>query len=1035
MIDHKRMNRILALFVFVLSFITYYRTIAPTVSFWDCGEFIACSYTLGIPHPPGAPLYLLIGRIFTLIPWTGDIALRVNIISALTSALTVLLTYLIIVQLLEIWRGAPKKAEDKLILYASGIVGALAFAFSDTFWFNAVEAEVYAISMFFTAIVIWLALVWYHRADERGSERYLLLALYCVGLSQGIHLLNILTLPAVLLIVFFRKRETTFGRFVGSSLLAGLSYGVSLLVVYGLLKVLHPLYSPIVTPLVHVMFPAIGKLAKPELGVAAIVVFPLYIGFHAWLGRKKPEFKTYTSCALLISLGALLMVSIYPGVIKGVPWLVDKGEFGVIFPLLVLVVVSAMLFKIYPNFAKKGGRRPTIAGAIWSVIGLVSVYYFFYSGHQVWDAGVFWALIVLLVFVWLGFGFSRWIRHKSVQMALMGLVLILVGYSSYLVIFLRSNLDPVIDENDPETTQAMVSYLNRDQYGQWSITDRQRWKSNSPYKAEYEAKGQGYYLWKYQIKRMYLRYFAWQYMGKGVTLDKDNFIKDTFSGRGLYWIPFLVGMLGLVWHFRKDWRQALSMLVLFVMTGVAIVIYLNQEDPQPRERDYVYVASYFAFALWIGIGVSAILEQLGHWLRHDEQQRFWAQGVAVLLLAVLIPINMYGFNYASHDRTGNYVAYDYSYNILQSCAPNGILFTNGDNDTFPLWYLQTCVKDTATGEMGIRKDIRIVNLSLLNTPWYIKQLKSAAPKVPISLTDTEIDDLAPVAWKPVVVALAVPPAAYLRDLPDMAVRRRLRDTSAAEGSEIAFEVAPTIGSRDRGGIRVQDRMILDILFANKWQKPIYFAVTVSRQNQLISKVRPEYNIERYFRMDGLAFRLVSYPDSLLSDVIMSDLLLNKFQYRGLDDPSVYYNDNVLGLLTNYRAGFMRLALNYRDKKQYEPMVAVMDTMMTRIPPEVVPFYQFGMMLNIGQLYNEAGRPDRYRNVLDRAKDMATTPEAQVQLGFELARINEVAAAAELIEKAKTGKIDEKLRQQADMLLKYIDQMKIPVPADSEKNVQ
>jgi hypothetical protein len=188
-------------------------------------------------------------------------------------------------------------------------------------------------------------------------------------------------------------------------------------------------------------------------------------------------------------------------------------------------------------------------------------------------------------------------------------------------------------------------------------------------------------------------------------------------------------------------------------------------------------------------------------------------------------------------------------------------------------------------------------------------------------------------------------------------------------------------------------------------------------------------------MDGLAFRLVTYPDSLLSDDIMSDLLMNKFQYRGLDDPSVYYNENILGLLTNYRAGFMRLALDYRDKKQYQPMVAAMDTMMTRIPPEIVPFYQFGMMLNIGQLYNEAGRPDRYRTVLEQAKNMAQTPEAQVQLGFEMARLNELPAAVELIEKAKTGKIDANLRQQADMLLKYIDQMKTPVPADSENGIQ
>lgn len=978
MFGKKHLNRFMALFVFLISFITYWRTIAPTVSFWDCGEFISCSYILGIPHPPGAPLYLLIGRLVSMIPFVEDIGLRVNVVSALTSALTIMLTYLIIVRLIEMWRGVVKTLEDRVIVYASGVIGALTFAFSDTFWFNAVEAEVYAISMFFTAIVVWLVLIWYEKADEPGSDRYLIIIMYCVGLAIGVHLLNVLALPAIILVVYFRKSEISIVQLLVGVIGAAFTFGIGLVVVNVMLTLIAPVYEAILLPIAQMLFPTLENLGKPGMGAAAVVLFPIYIIVHAILYQRSETWKFYHSCALLVSVTSLILAAIYPSVVKGVPWLMDKGEFSVINPLLILTIALTTLFYLFPRFEFTGSATRKIAGVALAFISVVALIWFFISGDQVWDANIAMGALVVILFGLFAFGMSRWIKTRAMQLALMSFIVILIGCSSYLMIYIRSNLDPPIDENDPETTQAMVSYLNRDQYGQWSITDRKRWKPESVFKYS----GEMDYLWNYQIKRMYLRYFAWNFMGKGATYSADNFIKDTFSFRGLWWLPFLLGIIGMIYHFYKDWRQALMVLVLFVITGVGIVIYLNQEDPQPRERDYVYVASFFAFALWVGMGLTAILDKVIEWYQDQESTKLLYMGITIILIAFIIPVNMYAWNFNSHDRTGNYVAFDYSYNILQSCDKDGILFTNGDNDTFPLWFLQNCVKDPETGEMGVRKDVRVVNLSLLNTPWYIKQLKHEEPKVPITLTDAEIEKLQPVMWRPRLVKIDVPKEIYLDDVPDVELRHQLMNSDTLGSQEITFEVAPTIGSREQGGIRVQDQMVLNILLANQWKKPVYFAVTVSRSNQLISRKRPEYSLERYLRMDGLTFKVTGYPApanapvGLIKPELIEDRLLNDFQYRGLNDKSVYFNENIMGLLTNYRAGFMRLALHYHENHQYEKMVEIMELMNEKVPQEIVPIDNMYMLIQIGQLYGEAGRNDRYIEYLESARQYGSQSQQQ-----------------------------------------------------------
>lgn len=854
MTNHKLIHRIGAAIAFVLPFLMYVRTIAPTVSFWDCGEFIACSHLLAIPHPPGAPFYLLLGRLASILPWTADIGLRVNMMSAIATALTILLTYLTIVILIKQWRGEPKDGADSLILTAGGLLGALALAFTDTVWFNAVEAEVYAFSMLFTAAIVYLILDWLEHSEKKGAERYLLFIAYIIGLALGVHLLMVLALPAIALVVYFRRLEMT--------------------------------------------------------------------------GEKM----TLRNAAYFLAAVIAIFVVIYPGVVQYVPFI--AGHLGM------------------------------------------------------------WAVLLLYVLVLFGCYWAISNKQRIASLAFMGLFLVLLGYSTYALIYIRSGLDPVIDENDPETAADMVKYLNREQYGTWGLFPRRFPNLPQEWQFKQENPGRNYqtyqfgkqmdFMWDYQIKKMYLRYFGWQFIGKGTTIGKDGFIAENFTAKGILALPFLIGLLGMLHHFKKHWRHATMILALFLATGVAIVIYLNQENPQPRERDYVFVGSFYAFALWIGIGAGAILE----WIK----ERFYmvktaadapsnglfkllsAAVIAVLLLA--LPINLIAHNFHDHDRTGNYVAYDYSYNILQSCEPNAILFTNGDNDTFPLWFLQYVYH--------IRTDVRIVNLSLLNTSWYIKQLKNQEPKVPISLTDNQIDQLELMPWKAQKIRIPVPEKMRSEVLGEIG-------TTATQPFEVLNELEVTVNPTVFGqALRVQDFMILNIIYANQWRKPVAFAVTVSDDNKI--------NLDPYLRMDGLAFKLVPVNGEVLASEKLHKNLTEVFKYRGLDDPSVYYDDNVVGLLQNYRAAYLRLAQEYLMNKQNDKVIEVLDQMEKVIPEKVIPVPDYRLSMRIGQLYDFAGRTDEF---VRRGKEiLKSQPDNPMVVGYlvaSLSRTGDHKTAVEMLE--------------------------------------
>lgn len=767
-------NKFFAGFVFLTSFIVYGLTMAPSVSFWDCGEFIASSYRLAIPHPPGAPLYLLVGRVFTLIPafLMSDIASRVNLISVLSSAFTVLFLYLCIVHLI---RQYLQETDGFLryVPYAGAMIGSLVFAFSHSFWFNAVEAEVYAPSMFFTGVIVWLVFRWSERHEEIGNEKYLLLIAYLVGLALGVHLLNVLALPMIFLIVYYRRYEMNLKSFL-----------------------------------------------------------------------------------IFAAIGGLLMLLVYPVMVHRIPWLVSKIDFiGLVFVVLLMI------------------------------------------------AGLFYAIKN---------------RQQIISLLLSAILLIMIGYASYLTIYIRSGLDPNIDENDPETIEEFIKYMGREQYGEHHYDRERRWRESDNGK-NYQSASQ--FFWDYQINKMYVRYFLWNFAG-----ISDN--KVDFDLSKFWLIPLLLGIGGMAYHFRRDRRHSFAVFVLFFMTGLAIILYLNQPDPQPRERDYSYVGSFFAFAMWVGIGAAAALEMLVKYTRKTSEGLSNNLGWALTILLLLAgPGRMLAVNYETHDRTGNYVAWDYSYNMLVSCETGGVLFTNGDNDTFPLWYLQEVE--------GIKTDVRIANLSLLNTSWYIEQLKKRPPQVPISLSDERIANVNLVMW-PEEQEFEVP-IVKKNNWRAEANRYQLAldMDSAAVPASMKFKVKPklTLPTPDGqmvGVLRVQDLMVLNILSANQFEKPLYFSFTTGTGNQLDG-------LQDYMRMDGILLRITPYKDWDIAPDRAYDLFMNKFKFRNLNNPDVHYDASTIRLLQNYRSAYYRLADHFLKSDDKERFVKLTEKMNTAMPESVIPF--------------------------------------------------------------------------------------------------
>lgn len=928
--DSSLQHRLLAAITFLAAFIIYSLTVYPTTSFWDPGEFIAVAEGLQVNHPPGAPFYSLTGRIFAMFVPAEYVALSINFISIFASAFTVMFLYLVIVRLIEEFKGRLESmnAYDRLATFSAGLIGALTFSVTDTFWFNAVEAEVYAPSMFFTSIVVWMALKWSEHHEDPDSDRWLVVIAYMFGLALGVHLLNLLTLFFVALIIYF-KRET---------------FSVT-----GLLK----------------------------LGAYAV--------------------------------GAFLLI--YPVTMFNLTDLIDdigKITFGLVGPALYLILIIAL------------------------------------TGYAIW--------------------FTHHKGYRFANLAVLSYAMILIGFSTYSLIFIRAQADPPVNENDPSTPEAIVSYLKREQYGDTPLLkgytfnnetgtiDRReevffpRRHSSQPHHQEFYARYDSdlEYFWDYQLNHMYWRYFGWNFVGR------DSDIQDAIVNTGFmesrndhnpahtayFFLPLFFGLLGLLYHFRADPTRALSVLALFFLTGLAIIIYLNQSPFEPRERDYAYVGSYFAFSIWIGFGMYAILDFIRNLVKEKT-----GPAAALLALSILaLPVWVGAENWESHDRTGNYVARDYAWNLLQSLEPNAIVFTNGDNDTFPLWYIQEVE--------GVRTDVRVVCLSLLNTDWYIKQMRDLfsheSRPLPIGLNDAQVSQITaalslhepgeiniPVnkellrkafsnpdpgqEWTGVntqtanfdhQIQSAVPYSLPVEELDDQ-VRWYLQGRSAGKDAQ----------GNDRFYLQTQDVLILDILRNNQWLRPVYFANTVSRSSQL--------GLQDYFQYEGKTFRVIpkKRPGGNFGtlDPKVHEERLNNFLFTNWNNPDVYFDENIRRMLGNYRFAFTELSDYYIREGNKESARVWLVKGFRNIPfrgieDEVLTMVLYGYRLAIV-------------DALEEASELAVQTEEEMfrKIGYSLEDISElevdIAALREEAQQARgRGDLDlqRDLTREADTMQQQIN---------------
>jgi len=876
----KILHRTIGFTVFIITLIVYAITVQPSVPFWDCGEFIASSVLLQVPHPPGTPLFLLLGRIFSMIPFAEDIGLRVNLISVFSSAFTILFLYLSAVKLIEIYKDNPEESlSEKLITYFAAAMGALSLAFSDTFWFNGAEAEVYAFSTFFISVVTWMIIVWYQKADDRDNEKYLLFIAYLIGLSIGVHLMAVLATVSVVMIIMMRKYITD-----------------------------------------EEVFKKTGYIFLGHAALLTVIALAMWATYTDSTAPMPEEFKAVDQKFILVF--AVVSV-IYMGIFWKKIW--NKNSF-----YLPIVLGGITLFTVYPGVVKYVPNLILSLGKNDAALGLLIIFALFAGTAYV----IYW---------------STKNKKQTLRMISKAFLFVLIGYTSMSMIIIRSNMDPPINLNSPKDMEGFVSYVNREQYGDFP-TFKRRFSMEGKHQQIFKDYSSDLeFLVRYQMNHMFHRYLLWNYAGRISTLQ-DSGVDWT----KLWGIPLLLGLFGVYFHFKKDWRLASSFLVMFLFLGYLTAFYQNQQQPQPRERDYFYVGAFFVYSLWIALGIRGIFDLLKEQIGNTNLFKPAVAGTLILSFA-FVPLNMFLTNFKEHDRSQDYLPNDYAYNLLQSVEKDAILFTNGDNDTFPLWYLQ----DVA----GIRRDVRIACLSLMNTPWYILQLKNNTPhgakKVPMNLSDTEIERLTPVRWETRTFSIDV--------TPELIKEYNVTDPQILETGKLTWNMAHTEQFGSVKAVKTQDIAVLDIFMANKWERPIYFAVSTPDNAKI--------GLTDYLRMEGIAHRLVPKKrakdeeyveeDILRAQLLTDDVKISKdyqpgFILRGLDNPDNFFDDNHIRICQNFRNTYMRLAIYYyTNTMEDEKAIEILDKMEEKIPRATIPL-DYRIKHDIAKIYFGSGGMEQYK---------------------------------------------------------------------------
>ncbi len=1060
--QYRLVDNIFGWVAFVIAAFVYCSTIEPTASFWDCPEFITTAYKQEIGHPPGAPFFMLLGNFFTHFASDAtQVAKMVNTMSALLSAVCILFLFWTITHLARklIISDWKEMTTSKLIaIEASGMVGALIYTFSDTFWFSAVEGEVYAFSSAFTAVVFWLILKWEDHADEPHSDRWLVLIAYMTGLSIGVHLLNLLCIPAIVLVYYYKK--VPHANLKGSLLALILSFAVVVAVLYG--------------------------------------VVPGIITVGGWF--------------------ELFFVNVL-----GCPF--NTGEI-----VYIICLVAAVIWGIYEtyNATDKNVKRQNIAFILG--FGMLGIPFYGYG----WSAVI--CGVIVMAILWFILGYKRkqevatgvdettGITKKKMQLlplvsarikntALLCMLMLMIGYSSYALIVIRSSANPPMDQNSPEDIFTLGSYLSRDQYGDRPLFYGQAYtsqvalqvegnmckpemKEGAPvyqrkekatadekdsyfivsHKNKYQyaqnmffprmydaAHAQAYEDWmggvdgtevpydrcgenimvkvpsqvdnirfflSYQCNFMYWRYFMWNFAGRqndiqgngepehGNWITGFSFIDDSLYGdqsklpddlknnKGhnvFYCMPLILGLIGLfwqAWYTRKrkvikngkeveeilpvGIQQFWVVFFLFFMTGLAIVIYLNQTPMQPRERDYAYAGSFYAYAIWCGLGVLAIINLL----KKKAKLSGTAISAIVAVITLLVPIQMASQTWDDHDRSNRYTCRDFGQNYLMSLQEKGnpIIFTNGDNDTFPLWYNQEVE--------GVGTDARVCNLSYLQTDWYIDQMKRPAynsPSVPITWPrldfcsgTNEYVTVEPGAKQQILEFYKQNPEAAKKQFGDepFELKNVLKywvrsknpdlhiiptdtlyvtiDKEAVKksGMMMASDTIPdkmVISLAGKTALYKGDLMMLEMIAQCNWVRPIYVALTVGEDNYM--------NLGDNFVQEGLVNRITPFttnkPGAKNFDTEKAyHNIMTRFKFGNLKQKGLYIDETTMRMCYTHRRLLAQTALQLLSEHKNKKAIDILKKADVEIPDYNVPIDYMSGGLDMARGWILAGQKQK-----------------------------------------------------------------------------
>ncbi|MBA4408550.1 MAG: hypothetical protein C0397_03910 [Odoribacter sp.] len=935
--NQQRINNIAGWAIFCISLFVYILTLEPTLSLWDCGEFLVSAWKLEINHSPGAPLFMLLGRVFSLFSF-GDstkAAYTINLVSAVSSAATILFLFWTIVWMVSKIEQKQRKSFPLFLKFGAAAIGALSFAFTDSFWFSAVEAEVYALSSLFSAAVLWAATRWEREADLPFSSRWIILIFFLIGLSIGVHLLNLLVIPSVGLIIYFRKYNYSLKGLAAAILISGIG----------------------ILALLQVFIPGLLDLSKNlELFFVNKLHFPIHSGLITYIvllisaisgglfysHRKHfPKLNLALLCLTFLLIGYTSYVATFIRASAGVP--VNQGNPESTFSLL-----------NYLN-REQYGTRPILYGANFGSVA---------SGYQernTWIASK-----------------GKYIKSKLNPQ---------VVYNPNTTGFF-----PRMHSSDPEHIEAYKKWVKfkgrnilfRNEEGNLNNTAIPTFSENMSF------------FLKYQFGFMYMRYLMWNFAGRQNDIQGNGnllngnwqsgfpFIDRYFSGpqttlpseaknnkgrNSYYFLPLLLGIIGLYFQYRNDRHNFFTIGLLFFLMSFVLVVYLNEVPNTPRERDYVYVGSFYAFSIWIGIGILAIFSGIKKIVREKP-----AITAALVFGLAASPMLLLMQNFDDHDRSGRYSARDLARNYLESCEKDAILFTHADNDTYPLWYCQEVE--------GIRKDVRVVVMPYLQAEWYIGQLQrkiyqNEALKMTIPMEKYQSGEL-----DYVYVVPEIETEQHMTDVLDFVASDSSKTKLVVENQEpISYIPVQKIKleMQGKGDIHLElkqkainkgDLVFWDIIASNKGKRPVCFTSWVDPE---------EHGLKNNLIFDGLVFRLTDQKTDSNSVLNMGKIdtvslytkLIKNCNWDNLANPSVYFDWHHRRMLASMqlRTAFYRLAQKLTEEKQSAKAIEVLKKAEQTISLERWPV-DFQSIL-MAALYTENGQKQLGKN---RFKELAGSLE-------------------------------------------------------------